>query len=230
MVVRHTRLNGQMAERSIARGRNPRSLELNIPGSNPGLPTGTTAGGRYCGRVVEMVQAAACKAADTGSSPVASSELEGFGGCCGAMVEWYNTRLSPGRSPVRTRLAPLRAAAESDTTVALARRAGVAQMEARHVANVETAGSNPASRTGLPVLGTGTLARRGRAGVAQLVERRPSKSEAGGSSPLSRSTFLTRGGQVERLRAHTSGTVRSNRTPATALVSRSSSVSSIVVI
>ncbi len=223
-------------------------------------PTGTVAGGYYRGRVVEMVQAAACKVADTGSNPVASSEPEGFEGCTirapgcagklvgdaparkalgprtarstddrGAMVEWYNTRLSPGRSPVRTRLAPPSMTAESDSTDRFGGRAGVAQMAARHVANVEAAGSNPASRTGSPVRGGGTLARHGWAGVAQLVERQPSKLNVASSILVSRSGVSTRGRQVERHRVHTSATVRSNRTPATTL-SRSSSVSSIVVI
>lgn len=44
------RRHGQVPEWSMGPGRNPGSRELNIGGSTPPLPTGTTAGGRYRGR------------------------------------------------------------------------------------------------------------------------------------------------------------------------------------
>jgi hypothetical protein len=144
------------------------------------------------GRVVEVVQAAACKAADAGSSPAASSEPEGFEGCCGAMVQRYEHPVVAREAGVQLPLAPLPQAAESDTC-ALGRHpyAGVAQLVERRLAKAEVAGPNPVSRSSRGA-GRGIHARHGWAGVAQLVERRPSKSEAAGSTPVPCSTRASR--------------------------------------
>lgn len=211
MVARRNRANGQVPKWPNGTGRNPVGLRA-FAGSTPALPTGAVAGGYYrggCvvemleggtlmaafgnrGRVVEMVQAAACKAADTGSSPVASSEPEGFEGCCGAMVERHQHPAVYRETRVRVPLAPLPQAADSDTC-ALGRHpyAGVAQLVERRLAKAEVAGPNPVSRSSRGA-GRGTHARHGWAGVAQLVERRPSKSEAAGSSPVPCSTRSSR--------------------------------------
>lgn len=110
-----TTTTGSVPEWSKGRGRNPRSLARNIPGSTPGRPTSLTAGGSYCGRVVEMVQAAACKAADVGSSPIAPSEMKDLRGCCGAMVQRNGFPAVYRETRVRLPLAPLPKAADSDT-------------------------------------------------------------------------------------------------------------------
>lgn len=186
-----TTTNGQVPKWPNGTGRNPVGLRA-FAGSTPALPTGAVAGGYYRGRVVEVVQAAACKAADAGSSPAASSEPEGFEGCCGAMVERHQHPAVYRETRVRVPLAPLPQAADSDTC-ALGRHpyAGVAQLVERRLAKAEVAGPNPVSRSSRGA-GRGIHARHGWAGVAQLVERRPSKSEAAGSTPVPCSTRSSR--------------------------------------
>lgn len=203
-----TTTNGSVPEWSKGRGRNPRSLALNTPGSNPGRPTSLTAGGSYperededlgpvnnyvdepmewvhgpdYERVAEMVQASVCNTDHRGSNPLALSGRKDPESCCGAMVQRHEHPVVAREAGVRLPLAPLPQAADQDT-LARGRHpfAGGARLVERRLAKAEAAGSNPVSRSDMPGRG------RGGAGGARLVERQPSKLDVAGSNPVSRS-------------------------------------------
>jgi hypothetical protein len=228
---------GQVPERPKGRGCNPRSREPNVPGSNPGLPTGTTAGGRYCERVAEMDRYQSAKLDYAGSNPAALSGRNESRECTRAVVERYNTRLSTGMVGVQIPSAlPLKRQAE-DTTARAMRACGIGIVAVRQPSKLDYTGSIPVSRS-LPGVGMGgTDAREIVPGriwtgkldtfglLAQLVRAPDSKSgdwrfESSAARP-------TRGSQVVRHRVHTSATVGSIPSPATtsfSVVSRSSVV------
>ena len=166
-----TTTNGSVPERSKGTACRAVCHALNTPGSNPGRPTSLTAGGDYpeghlgvvnnrmdeplvmprlpnYERVAELVQVAGRNPADAGSSPAALSRSKDLGSCCGAMVQWNGSPAVYRGTRVRSPLAPLPRAADSDTC-ARGRHpfAGGARLVERRVANAEVAGSNPVSRS-----------------------------------------------------------------------------------
>lgn len=141
--------HGQVPERSKGPGRNPGSLARNTPGSNPGLPTGSTAGGSYCERVAEMVEAMVCNTMHAGSNPAALSGRNESRECCRAVVERYNTRLSSGMVGVQVPSALLLRQQAEDTTARAVRACRIGIEAVRQPSKLETGVrfSHPAPET-----------------------------------------------------------------------------------